>query len=699
MSSGIKEAGTNICKERSLRSLPVHAPSLVISHGGKYQHQTFCVPSDKSYYGKSVPEMRGMSCDVCCCGWLLLQSYYSRECYLFNPVTLNKIHLPLMPNDTYDLAVMTSPPSDLDCLILYFSNMDNSCIFCRIGDTTWTKQEVECRNKDDKVIRRYLSAVSCKEKIYLFYNNGVTAVDVRDAFALIEPYEIRTPCPSLPTSGVRTSRFLESRGEIYQVCRICLGMSTMIVQHFDVFKLDLSTMDWVKVESLGGMIFLVGASYSVSVSPSVFGAKGNCIYFFADQRTNLYCFDMDDNTIKIIQPCPTKFTKWGGPYWVVPDCKMQVKREVAVVEVTENKVYKEEWGQWKDLQVDHLELILQSLVLRDCIRFRLVCKPWMTMKPLSRPFNLLTQSDPQHLPWLISLANNKNDVCHFYHPIYTDSYVMNIPQLEGAFVLHANFGWLLLTKAINSSIFFFNPFTKETITLPEIEEESFYCLENISFSAPPTSSDCIVFGLGQGRVHRVYMLAYRKHENRWISYYYEVPYAFIPSHCNPVFHGGVFYSLSKDGMLGVFNPSGEDKWRVYLDLSVPDVNSSSAGSIALDSSRSYITESDGDIFAVFMGYLGKPVSVYKLYKSEKKVKWIKVQSLGNRVMFVSHTTSLLIPAKLKGTENRIYLPRFKKNASVFYSLTSGSYHSFGEDSQADWIDTCEHWNCTWLLTN
>ncbi|KAL5718602.1 hypothetical protein ACHQM5_011486 [Ranunculus cassubicifolius] len=132
-------------------------------------------------------------------------------------------------------------------------------------------------------------------------------------------------------------------------------------------------------------------------------------------------------------------------------------------------------------------------------------------------------------------------------------------------------------------------------------------------------------------------------------------------------------------------------------MRLQDVRLSSPMSILEDNSRSFIVENNGEIYSIFVGFVGSPVHVYKFDQSKKKMKWLKLDSLGDRLMFLSHSTSLLLPAVLKGTENRIYLPRFKGSSSVFYSLSSGKYHSFREqEPRRDWIGTCEHWNCTWF---
>ncbi|KAL5703236.1 hypothetical protein ACHQM5_028351 [Ranunculus cassubicifolius] len=363
-------------------------------------------------------------------------------------------------------------------------------------------------------------------------------------------------------------------------------------------------MSWVKVESLGDRIFLLSNfSTSVPVSAAQFGAKGNCIYFFPRLKRDLCCFNMEDGIILITRPCPSRLSHWGGLFWVVPDWKTQVKKEVA--EVTEeiqvnNSV----------IPADILHIIFQSLFLGDSIRFRLACKVFISLTPPVRSFHILqTLPYSQHLPWLISFPRNKEEICHSYHPIYTDSYIMNLPQLAGAVVRDAKFGWLLMSLG-NGSIFFFNPFTTETIKLPDYN----YCaFVNASFSSPPTSLDCVVFGHLLSWESFVCMSVYRKSDNRWSSHFLDgLPYTFIPSLCNAVFHGGVFYSLGKDGMLGIFNPNEsneKDMWRVYTNLSVPDLTLSAPLGHFKVNTRSFIMQCEGQIFCVFVGYVGSPVSV------------------------------------------------------------------------------------------
>ncbi|KAF5192500.1 F-box family protein, partial [Thalictrum thalictroides] len=308
----------------------------------------------------------------------------------------------------------------------------------------------------------------------------------------------------------------------------------------------------------------------------------------------------------------------------------------------------QEYG-WKDLPVDLLELIVPFLFLGDCIRFRLTCKSWISITPPLRSncvFNKF-ESEPQQLvPWLMSFPKTNQGICKLCHPIYGDTYSMNLSELEGAVIRNAKYGWLLMSQG--TSYFFFNPITMEVIKLPDDVRE--YNFIGMSFSSPPTSSDFVVFGfLGSATV------VYRKGEENWsFDFVNDSHWEFMNSPCNPIFYDGVFYCLGKNGRLGLFNTKAENEeseWRIVESA----VFSISLDSDTTKSNESFIVEYDGEILSVFVGRQGQQISIFKLDQSN--MKWDKVESLGDKVLFLSATASMLLPAAgLKGIENRIYFP-------------------------------------------
>ncbi|KAH7866640.1 hypothetical protein Vadar_023092 [Vaccinium darrowii] len=79
---------------------------------------------------------------------------------------------------------------------------------------------------------------------------------------------------------------------------------------------------------------------------------------------------------------------------------------------------------------------------------------------------------------------------NLFHPLYKDTYRMDIPELSGAFLRYSKNGWLLMSRG-RHSVFFFNPFTKAKIDLPDLPHN--FNFTTISFSSAPTSSNCMVF--------------------------------------------------------------------------------------------------------------------------------------------------------------------------------------------------------------
>ncbi|KAF9602561.1 hypothetical protein IFM89_029860 [Coptis chinensis] len=124
--------------------------------------------------------------------------------------------------------------------------------------------------------------------------------------------------------------------------------------------------------------------------------------------TRLLIFDMDDGTITISLPCGRKFGYLEGPFWVMPNCEPQVKKEVPKVGNYKTEIIKESWN---DLPAELLELVISSLFLGDCIRFRLTCKSLIFITPQMRPNPPLTQCESrcQRIPWLMSLQKNNSD--------------------------------------------------------------------------------------------------------------------------------------------------------------------------------------------------------------------------------------------------------------------------------------------------
>lgn len=154
------------------------------------------------------------------------------------------------------------------------------------------------------------------------------------------------------------------------------------------------------------------------------------------------------------------------------------------------------------------------------------------------------------ISWLMLYHRLDKMELNFFHPLYKDTYRMDIPELSSAFLRYSKDGWILMSRE-RHSVFFFNPFTKAKIDLPDLPHN--FNFTTIPFSSAPTSSNCMVFAVHAFFGH-VDFSAISCAEEQWTCYETAGERDFHQSHTNPVFHNELVYCLGEDSTLGVFNP-------------------------------------------------------------------------------------------------------------------------------------------------
>jgi hypothetical protein len=368
----------------------------------------------------------------------------------------------------------------------------------------------------------------------------------------------------------------------------------------------------------------------------------------------------------------------------------------------EEKEKKEVDSRWSELPDELLCLVSSHLLAGDFTTFSAVCKSWRSSTSLSRrkvtPLALIDSPHSLH-PCLMSVDYHK---CRFYHPTYLGADHADISQLLGARIRFSKYGWLLLTRDIDGSIFFFDPFTRVKVELPTFFDSPHLIL-SICFSSPPTSSDCFVIVLGFPEFHII-----KRGEKSWTFHdTRSVGRAFVPSTCNPILYRGLCYCLENlTANVAVFDPNGDDdpchKTVHTLETTL------SRWVVEYSVRQSYLVESDdGKLFAVFMvDDHDRSIYVFEANLSnlsEKKGSkprtkvWQRVRSLGNRTMYLSPGGSFLEPAVATGMSNKIFLPMIRDEKNVFYSLDTGMYHSFiGGYSSKNSYNVQELQTCCWI---
>ncbi|KAH7860678.1 hypothetical protein Vadar_016635 [Vaccinium darrowii] len=326
---------------------------------------------------------------------------------------------------------------------------------------------------------------------------------------------------------------------------------------------------------------------------------------------------------------------------------------------------------WAALPTELLRLILPHLFVGDVKSFHKVCRSWRSTR-IQSP--------------LLMHSGYDNTRCKFLHPLYKDTYSMYIPELFGAVPRFSKDGWLLMSRG-EHSMFFFNPFTKALINLPDLPQ--LYEFQGITFTSSPTSPDCMVFGIHVHFDKYFSISTICRGEASWQELCGNNNSPIFLSHCNPVFHKGEFYCLGQQENLGVFNPK-KASWRV---LDNPPRQSLDP---FVSQERNFLMECLGELLSVSISSMGKLISVSKLDSVEMTRD--KVDNLGDQMLFVSNTSCLSAKKGVQGTENKIYLPRINGKCGVFYSLASGLFQTFGNDfSHKDLCGTGELVNCCWIV--
>ncbi|KAI8536516.1 hypothetical protein RHMOL_Rhmol10G0263400 [Rhododendron molle] len=336
---------------------------------------------------------------------------------------------------------------------------------------------------------------------------------------------------------------------------------------------------------------------------------------------------------------------------------------------------------WSDLQPEILSLILSNLFFRDSSNFNASCRSWKSICP---PFPPPTGSLLSKLPYLMTL-NGSN--CKFFQPLRNEMYQKEISELKNARIRFSKYGWLLMSHG-ESSMFFFHPFTMVKIELPDLPTRNWF--KNICFLSRPTSSDCTVIGISSHTPEHIEFCIIKCGEDKWTYQDMGTSIHFIISAASPELYNGKLYCLGEAGNLGVLDLSNNIGWTSWEVCSKPLSRSS-----CYKFRQSFMVKCDDGMLVVSVTHEDRRVLVEKCYLPE--MFWEDVESLGDKMVFVSHGASLLGDAVEKGMANKIYFPKFHGESGVFYSLDTEMYHSIlGNYSCRTSFNLAEQLSCTWI---
>ncbi|PWA42475.1 hypothetical protein CTI12_AA544390 [Artemisia annua] len=323
--------------------------------------------------------------------------------------------------------------------------------------------------------------------------------------------------------------------------------------------------------------------------------------------------------------------------------------------------------------------VLEMLIMEFCagveyLKFRATCKRCHLAAPLI-PWNngkasKIMQKYSVPSPWLIVFDKHKG-IITLTDPVFGDKYFIKAPQelICNFQIKCSRFGWLLILKPCGGGLLFYNPFTSEILELPRLPYT-----DVISFSAPPTSPNCMIVAITVHVQWHAYVHIVGGKPS-WRRILLDVRDGKTIN--SVTFYGQDLYVLRDDGGLAVFS---------IMDSAAPIwVCDLAPVSCCPSLPQCFHLKCDQHLLRIIVAKFGESVEVFKLTSSKT---WEKVVCLGKHMIFICGASSVCLDAITPQMANRIYFP---SSPIMYYSLETCRFHTLNnEDSFGDFFGTKHH---------
>ncbi|KAK3172128.1 hypothetical protein Dsin_032577 [Dipteronia sinensis] len=292
---------------------------------------------------------------------------------------------------------------------------------------------------------------------------------------------------------------------------------------------------------------------------------------------------------------------------------------------------------WCDLPADVLNRIAEYLPMLSKLNSGMYAR---VGDQISTPSKHLAYKSPWVMSYREETEENYNG--WFLHPFHSRSlFYLYDPSQKRKYTLVNEVVVVLRSMPANMAgcfsqrkkhLFFYTPFAHKIIHLPENHE--YLCSNNAAtFSASPTSPDCVVFVIStvHSDHHKLYLSTSRPGERTWSNFSFDGDYGEIES---LAFVGGVFYCLFSDGVMGSFKVE-QQEWKIIH----PKTTTTDA------TNHRCLIESRDDS-NLFMTYNNELSPILRYDQSENK--WFEVGNLDNRMLFLGVTSMLLSTSSRRG---------------------------------------------------
>ncbi|KAL3619525.1 hypothetical protein CASFOL_037095 [Castilleja foliolosa] len=274
-------------------------PLLLTIH---YTKQTIYRPLEDKIYTMCIPVLVDKYILASTHGWLVLVDKFTGDCFLWKS-SKDLIVLPRLQHSyLYKKCVLSKPPTEPDCHILFISAGAKRQAFCKIGDVEFVYQpplEEDCR---------LIAIASFQGKIYGVINPDYRFVIIEFVGRTMEFRPILFDGEQPWKAPVAKKNWVlwhdndlinsPSGNELFFVIKDFINDSVIDGSQIRVFRVDINRMKCIEVDDIGDQVILIG-QYGSGFCCSSGGTntiKPNSIYYTVDFGSCVYVYNLDDKS-------------------------------------------------------------------------------------------------------------------------------------------------------------------------------------------------------------------------------------------------------------------------------------------------------------------------------------------------------------------------------------------------------------------
>jgi hypothetical protein len=311
--------------------------------------QTFCSISDptKSYSTRIPDYLRKSRLKLLTVqhGWYLYEnmiSKYVSNLFLWNPLNLKKIKLPLLKHNgtVFGNYILSCPPTTNDeiCSIFLFSSHSPSIFYYQLEDKEKKQWNQVCFYDEIVRVLAMKGRIPVKKKEPCFdnpvYCNGCLYAGMWTSSSFIivvieklQPNGFTIDCTSHPMVKFQSNL----TGGFEQVINQLIGFNNVLfriiilhaldkVAAVFVYKFDCSQRVWEKVESIKDKVFFISSlDLAIACQASNPETEGGRVYIALKNFNFFYIYNIKDKSLVTSQPFSNLSKKQSHPRWFMPD--------------------------------------------------------------------------------------------------------------------------------------------------------------------------------------------------------------------------------------------------------------------------------------------------------------------------------------------------------------------------------------------